>query len=61
MRPWTDITYEELMSMIDSKDVQLFDVRRVDEVESTGLIPGAVNIASKYPPFYTMFSIVHYL
>ena len=49
------------MSMIDSKDVQLFDVRRVDEVESTGLIPGAVNIASMYPSFYTMFSIVHYL
>ncbi|XP_067948599.1 uncharacterized protein [Watersipora subatra] len=44
LQPWTDISYETLMSMIASKDIQLFDVRSLAEVERTGLMPLSTHI-----------------
>ncbi|XP_067949200.1 uncharacterized protein [Watersipora subatra] len=44
LRPWTDVNYEELMSLIRAKEVQLFDVRTVKETARTGMMPGATNV-----------------
>ncbi|TNN17731.1 Thiosulfate sulfurtransferase/rhodanese-like domain-containing protein isoform 2 [Schistosoma japonicum] len=38
------VTYDELHSKVSEKSVQLFDVRNGNDVESTGSIPGSVNI-----------------
>ncbi|CAH8461035.1 unnamed protein product [Schistosoma rodhaini] len=43
-RPKFVITYDELSSQISKETVQLFDVRSIDDVKSTGSIPGSVNI-----------------
>ncbi|CAI2725081.1 unnamed protein product [Schistosoma spindalis] len=43
-RPKFVVTYDELNSQIFKGTVQLFDVRSGDDVESTGRIPGSVNI-----------------
>jgi len=40
----TEVTYDELMKLIESDSVQLFDVREPKEVEQVGRIPGAVNV-----------------
>ncbi|XP_064615421.1 thiosulfate sulfurtransferase/rhodanese-like domain-containing protein 3, partial [Liolophura sinensis] len=41
---WTDLTYEDLVALLDSGDIQLFDVREPKELEETGKIPRSVNI-----------------
>ncbi|KAL2085135.1 hypothetical protein ACEWY4_018455 [Coilia grayii] len=41
--PDSVVTYEQLLTMLASKNVQLFDVRNPDEFQA-GRIPGAVNI-----------------
>jgi len=46
--PETDIDYAELRRMIDSGDIQLFDVREPEEVEETGMMPGATNLPCKW-------------
>ncbi|CAH8448368.1 unnamed protein product [Schistosoma turkestanicum] len=38
------VTYDELNSQISEGTVQLFDVRNGNDVKSTGIIPGSVNI-----------------
>ncbi|CAH8451006.1 unnamed protein product [Schistosoma intercalatum] len=43
-RPKFIVTYDELSSQLSKGTVQLFDVRSGDDVESTGRIPGSVNI-----------------
>ena len=43
-RPWTDVSFSQLMSYVESKQASLFDVRSKEEVEETGMIPTAVNI-----------------
>ncbi|XP_078663399.1 thiosulfate:glutathione sulfurtransferase-like isoform X1 [Branchiostoma floridae x Branchiostoma belcheri] len=42
--PWTDVKYDELKALIKSGHVQLIDVREPEEIASTGLLPGAINI-----------------
>ncbi|CAH1250189.1 TSTD1 [Branchiostoma lanceolatum] len=42
--PWTDVKYDELKALIKSGHVQLVDVREPEEIASTGLLPGAINI-----------------
>ena len=39
----TVVSYEQLRSMLSSKDIQLFDVRNPDEFQA-GRIPGSINI-----------------
>ena len=39
---------EELVDMIETGDLQLFDVREPQELEESGRIPGAVNIPCTY-------------
>ncbi|XP_042566283.1 thiosulfate:glutathione sulfurtransferase [Clupea harengus] len=41
--PETVVSYEQLRSMLSSKDIQLFDVRNPDEFQA-GRIPGSINI-----------------
>ena len=50
----------ELLQLLASGDIQLFDVREPEELEETGIIPGAVNLPRmlitcsatlKYDPF----------
>ena len=40
----SDVSYEELLALLESDDVQLFDVREPKEIKETGTIPGATNI-----------------
>ena len=57
---WTDVDTPELLQLLASGDIQLFDVREPEELEETGVIPGAVNLPRmlmtcsatlKYDPF----------
>ncbi|XP_013388925.1 thiosulfate:glutathione sulfurtransferase-like isoform X1 [Lingula anatina] len=55
--PWTDLDYEALCVLLESGNIQLFDVRNPWEVEATGMIPQAINLpldeleeALKLPP-----------
>ena len=41
---WTDVDTPELLQLLASGDIQLFDVREPEELEETGTIPGAVNL-----------------
>ncbi|XP_064638591.1 thiosulfate sulfurtransferase/rhodanese-like domain-containing protein 3 isoform X1 [Lineus longissimus] len=41
---YTDLSYEQFLSLLESKDIQLFDVREPEECRTTGVIPSAVNI-----------------
>jgi len=40
----TEVTYEELVSLIEMGSVHLYDVREPSEVQETGTIKSAVNI-----------------
>ncbi|XP_013388926.1 thiosulfate:glutathione sulfurtransferase-like isoform X2 [Lingula anatina] len=42
--PWTDLDYEALCVLLESGNIQLFDVRNPWEVEATGMIPQAINL-----------------
>lgn len=44
---WYDIDTLEFVQLVDKKEVQLFDVREPEELEETGIIPGAVNLPRK--------------
>ncbi|KAL9892380.1 rhodanese domain-containing protein CG4456-like isoform 2-T2 [Glossina fuscipes fuscipes] len=39
-------TFEEVRNVPNNPEVYLIDVRNADEVASTGLIPGSINIPS---------------
>ncbi|ESO86434.1 hypothetical protein LOTGIDRAFT_79406, partial [Lottia gigantea] len=41
------LSFEEFRSLIQSKDIQIIDVREPDEIEQEGSIPNAVNIPLK--------------
>jgi len=41
---WTDVDTPELLWLLESGDIQLFDVREPEELEETGRIPRAVNL-----------------
>lgn len=41
---WKDITPEEVKAMLNRKDIQLIDVREIDEYEA-GHIPGITHIS----------------
>lgn len=41
---WYDIDTHEFVQLVDGKEMQLFDVREPEELEETGIIPGAVNL-----------------
>ena len=60
---WTDVDTPELLQLLASGDIQLFDVREPEELEETGTIPGAVNlprmlltcsVSWKYDPFLSI-------
>ena len=60
---WTDVDTPELLQLLASGDIQLFDVREPEELEETGIIPGAVNLPRmlmtcsatlKYDPFLSI-------
>ena len=44
---WYDIDTEEFVQLVDKASMQLFDVREPEELEETGIIPGAVNLPRK--------------
>ena len=41
---WYDIDTDEFVQLVDGEKLQLFDVREPEELEETGIIPGAVNL-----------------
>ena len=60
---WTDVDTPELLQLLASEDIQLFDVREPEELEETGTIPRAVNLprmlltcstTHKYDPFLSI-------
>lgn len=60
---WTDVDTPELLQLLASGDIQLFDVREPEELEETGTIPRAVNlprmlltcsVSWKYDPFLSI-------
>lgn len=44
---WYDIDTHEFVQLVDGERLQLFDVREPEELEETGIIPGAVNLPRK--------------
>lgn len=42
------MSIEELIALIEARDVKLIDVREPTEIEKTGLIKGAVNVPCLY-------------
>ena len=46
---WTDLSYNDMVALIESKNIQLIDVREPKELTETGHIPGAVNVPRMYP------------
>ncbi|TNN17730.1 Thiosulfate sulfurtransferase/rhodanese-like domain-containing protein isoform 1 [Schistosoma japonicum] len=52
------VTYDELHSKVSEKSVQLFDVRNGNDVESTGSIPGSVNIPRRFFLLFDFSSVV---
>ena len=44
---WYDIDTHEFVQLVDGEKIQLFDVREPEELEETGIIPGAVNLPRK--------------
>ena len=40
----TEITYEELLKLLDSGTMHLYDVREPADVSETGIIKSAINI-----------------
>ncbi|XP_074657884.1 thiosulfate:glutathione sulfurtransferase-like isoform X3 [Tubulanus polymorphus] len=42
--PTSELEYEDIMALIESKDIQLFDVREPSEVKETGMIKLATNL-----------------
>ena len=45
---WYDIDTEEFVDLVDKANMQLFDVREPEELEETGIIPGAVNLPREW-------------
>ncbi|KAF6025040.1 Hsp67Bb [Bugula neritina] len=45
-----DLSYDEVMSMVKSGDIQLFDVRSHKEVEETGMMPDSIHLPLKEIP-----------
>ncbi len=43
-----EVNHEELVALLESKGVQLFDVREPKELETHGHIPSSVNIPCEY-------------
>lgn len=44
---WYDIDTREFVQLVDGEKLQLFDVREPEELEETGIIPGAINLPRK--------------
>lgn len=44
---WHDIDTEEFVQLVAGEEMQLFDVREPEELEETGIVPGAVNLPRK--------------
>ena len=44
---WYDIDTPEFVQLVDGEKLQLFDVREPEELEETGIIPGAINLPRK--------------
>ena len=45
---WFDVDTDELVELLASGDIQLFDVREPEELVETGQIPGAINLPRMY-------------
>lgn len=50
------VTYRELKSLLNSKDIMLIDVRNTWEILEQGKIPGSINIPCKWYVFLKGFS-----
>ena len=46
-RPKNEVSYEELLELLEKEDILLIDVREPKEVEKTGLIPKSINVPCK--------------
>ena len=46
---WVDVGTEELLDMLGSGDIQLIDVRELDELEESGRIPQSIHVPCKTP------------
>lgn len=44
---WYDIDTREFVELVEGEKLQLFDVREPEELEETGIIPGAINLPRK--------------
>ena len=44
---WYDIDTHEFVELVEGEKLQLFDVREPEELEETGIIPGAINLPRK--------------
>lgn len=53
---WTDLTYEQLNSLLESRDIVLIDVREPKEIEANGKIPESVNIPRKVLLIYSLIN-----
>jgi rhodanese-related sulfurtransferase len=49
---WYDIDTQEFVQLVEGEKLQLFDVREPEELEETGIIPGAVNLPRKQTSNY---------
>ena len=56
---WYDIDTPEFVQLVDKKEVQLFDVREPEELQETGIIPGAVNLPRKLATVQIQSSLAH--
>ena len=57
---WYDIDTLEFVQLVDKKEMQLFDVREPEELEETGIIPGAVNLPRKLAAILVYSSLAHF-
>ena len=50
---WYDIDTPEFVQLVDGEQLQLFDVREPEELEETGIIPGAINLPRKLKQLFS--------
>ena len=49
---WYDIDTHEFVELVEGEKLQLFDVREPEELEESGIIPGAINLPRKQTSNY---------
>ena len=53
---WVDIGTEELLEMLERRDIQLIDVRELHELEESGRIPQSLHIPCETPELCTLIT-----